>query len=134
MTDCEYLQLGETAVSPSECASLEPWLEGAASRYVLKWLVENQLRFAICQTGKRFFVSQEPMRRLSVFEFPFVRRMGLRASPNRRALWMCSRYQVWPLDKPLAASGDLGNSHEAIGPIHRTDSSSHLFLVSRRAR
>jgi uncharacterized protein (TIGR03032 family) len=83
----------------------QPWLNAIGSRYFLDWLAELavSLAFTTYQTGKLFFVGRKPDHSLSIFERTYNHCMGMWASPDAQTIWLSSRYQIWRLERAVAA-------------------------------
>ena len=75
----------------------------AAERFALTtsrgfpaWLnsIGGSIAFTTYQAGKIFLIGLKPDGRLSIFERSFPRSMGLGVSPDGRALYLATQYQL----------------------------------------
>ncbi len=93
----------------------------SASRGFPAWLnsIGASIAFTTYQAGKVFFIGLKPDGRLLIFERSFPRSMGLGVSPDGRALYLATQYQLYRFDNILP-QGERQGIYDAVYAPHQS--------------
>jgi len=110
----------DTPTPPSATAAAERFAL-TTSRGFPAWLnsIGGSIAFTTYQAGKVFLIGLKPDGRLSIFERSFPRSMGLGVSPDGRALYLATQYQLYRFDNILP-KGERQGIHDAVYAPHQS--------------